>query len=97
MPTFGEKTVNLQFDKKTFKQKMTIADVDSPILGWDFIDHYKLDLLWTGGQCVLFNKESKSSYKLTLGKQKVSVNNIRFAPVKVTFAKYYEVSNNHTP
>ena len=81
IPTYGKKTVKLRFDKKTFEYEMVLAPVDSPIIGFDMIMKFKLDLLWTNGQCVLFGGPSKSSYTLQLGRAKR--NNLSLAPVKV--------------
>ena len=88
VPTFGTRPVKLRFDRKTFEHNMTVALVDTPILGWDIIVKYKFDLLWTNGQCVLFCAHSKSSYPLTLGR--LNKNNLHLSPVTLdmSFKKY---------
>ena len=88
IPTFGNKRVKVRFDQKTFEHEMVVADVETGILGFDFLLKFRFDLLWTNSQCVLFCAKSKSTYPLHLGK--ISRSHLNLSPVSVdmTFAKY---------
>ena len=88
MATYGTKNINIRFDRKNFKQKVLIADVETPILGWDFLSDFQLDLLWTNNKCVLYNKAARSTYNLTLGQGKIKTDHLGLAPTQLTFAKY---------
>ena len=45
--TFGTQRVKLKLGGHVFWHDVVIADVDGPVLGWDFIVHYKLDWCWS--------------------------------------------------
>ena len=53
--TYGEETIEIhpQHAKFPYRQKVIIANVDQPILGFNFILTYKLDLQWSKGKCKL--------------------------------------------
>ena len=42
--TYGTKDVSLDLEGKCYTHRFIIAEVQSPILGWDFMAHFKLDL-----------------------------------------------------
>ena len=54
IPTFGKKTVKVRFNKKVFEHDMSVATVNTGIIGWDFLAKFRFDLLWTNGNCVLY-------------------------------------------
>ena len=74
--TYGTKEVHIPLDKKTFKHTMTIGNISSAILGWDFLVAHKIDLLWTNNQCVLFCGKTRSKYPLHLGKAPADILNL---------------------
>ena len=65
--SYGSKVIKVRLDCKVFEHTMVIASVPTPILGFDFLAKFKLDLIWTHGQCALFSGKNKSTYPLTSG------------------------------
>ena len=55
LDTFGTKTVHLRFDRKIYSHTMTIADVSTPIIGWDMITKYQFDILWSNNKSCLYS------------------------------------------
>ena len=97
LPSFGKQEVKIRLNKKVFVHTMTLASIKSPILGWDFLQSNRFDILWTNNKCVLFCNKSKTSYPLHMGKASTAVLNL--APVsaqasldrgshEVSFKKY---------
>ena len=87
IPTYGTQSVKIRLDRKTFTHTMVVGQVSCAILGWDFLSKFRLDLIWTNGECVLFNPKSKSTYKLHLGK--VPRDNLNLAPIRdMSFAQH---------
>ena len=43
---YGTKTIHLKMGRKQYSIPAVIAKVKSPILGFDFVDKYKLDTVW---------------------------------------------------
>ena len=46
LPTFGKMDIAIRIGRKTYNHRAVIADVEYPILGWDFVRHYKFSLQW---------------------------------------------------
>ena len=91
--TYGSKTIKLRFDRKIYHHNMLIADISTPILGWDFIKTHQMDIMWSGGQCVMYSAKSKSQYELTMGKTEVP----NLAPINsenLTFSQYVQKQKN---
>ena len=44
MSCFGYKDITLKIGRKQYDFKIIKAQVESPIIGWDFMDRHKLDL-----------------------------------------------------
>ena len=66
---------------------MTIADIETPILGWDVITAFQLDIIWSNGKWCLYSAKSKSQYPLQTGK--IAPGHLNLAPVDTqSFAKY---------
>ena len=63
--TFGKKEVTLRLGRKTYKLDVVIAEVDQPIIGWDFISRYKLDFEW-GQFDDLYLVDKRANIKHTL-------------------------------
>ena len=62
---YGYKQVSIQIGRKQFHYQAIKADVQSPVIGWDFFKHYRIDFRWNRwGDVVLFDKKSKISQVL---------------------------------
>ena len=44
--TYGTTVIQIRIGRKTYNHVATIADVDQPVLGWDFCKKFKLSLVW---------------------------------------------------
>ena len=98
MPTFGQRQVKIKLNRKVFVHTFTLARVQSPICGWDYLTTFQLDLLWTSGKCVLFCNKTRSQYNLKMGKS--PTRNLSLSTFEVTenvdsvtplsFKKYWE-------
>ena len=57
---YGLKDVEIKLGRKTFKMKVIKADVQNPIIGWNFIKRYRLAMDWNQwGDVCLVDKVSK--------------------------------------
>ena len=62
---YGTKEVVIKLNRKQIKYNVIKADVESPILGWEFIRQKKLDFRWNDfGDITLYDKKSKISLVL---------------------------------
>ena len=65
IPTFGRKTIRMQFGNAHFTHTFVIASINSAVAGWDFLQKFRLNLIWQrNGQCRLGT--GKRSVKLTM-------------------------------
>ena len=57
---YGRKKFSIKIGRKSYDFMAYKAEIDSPILGWDFVRHHKLDLIWDedGNQCI-YDKKAK--------------------------------------
>ena len=56
---FGEKKLEIRIGRKTYFFNVLKAEVDSPVLGWDFIRHYRFDFIWNEfGDIMIRDKKS---------------------------------------
>ena len=59
---FGFKDVEIKINRKTYKFRAVKAEVDSPVLGWDFMRCHRLDVVWNEyGDNVIVDKRSDVS------------------------------------
>ena len=65
--TYGTAQKSVQINKKVYKKKVIIADVEKPILGQDFIALYRLDQVWEGDELYLVDKKTKNRSRLYIG------------------------------
>ena len=91
--TYGTKSVNIRLNRKQFPQKMTIASINQPILGWDWLVKHWLDLIWTHNKCTLYSGKTKSTYPLHLGK--VDSDSLNLAPIDLNRMSFKQWSNKH--
>ena len=62
---FGTKKIDIKIGRKSYPFTAIKAEVDSPVIGWDFIRAHKLDLVWTeDGDNVIIDKKAKITHKL---------------------------------
>ena len=56
--TYGNKEVFVRIGRKSYKFEAIKADVETPVLGWDFVRRHRLDLVWNdfGDQLVVDRK-----------------------------------------
>ena len=67
MSCYGYKDVSIKIGDKPYDFKIIKAQVESPIIGWDFMDHHKLDLRWNeNDQITIFDKKDATSSVLHL-------------------------------
>merc|ERR1712212_133356 len=45
--TYGKYDISVRFGRKQYNHTVILADVDQPVLGWDFCKKFRLSLLWT--------------------------------------------------
>ena len=57
--TYGQTVVQIRFGRKTYNHTAILADIDQPILGWDFCRKFLLSLVWTEfGDLELWDRRS---------------------------------------
>ena len=57
---YGYKQVSIQIGRKNYRFQAIKADVQAPIIGWDFFKHYRIDFRWTEfGDVELYDKKAK--------------------------------------
>ena len=67
MACYGYKDILIKIGRKPYPFKIIKAQVESPIIGWDFMKHHKLDLIWNDSdQITIYDKRSKVSSVLHL-------------------------------
>ena len=59
---YGQKEIKVKIGRKGYPFLAIKADVDNTVLGWDFVRHHRLDLVWNewGDQCIV-DKKAKIS------------------------------------
>ena len=58
--TYGFKEFSLKINRKSYPFKAIKAQVDKPVLGWDFMREHRLDLRWgQWGDLMLYDKKAK--------------------------------------
>ena len=66
-PAMVTKDISIKIGWKPYPSKIIKAQVESPIIGWDFMKHHKLDLIWNDSdQITIYDKRSKVSSVLHL-------------------------------
>ena len=66
-PAMVTKDISIKIGWKPYPSKINKAQVESPIIGWDFMKHHKLDLRWNDSDQITINdKTSKVSSVLHL-------------------------------
>ena len=66
IPCYGYKDISVRIGRKTYNFKAIKANVQATILGWDFIRHFKLDLVWNDfGDITIYDKKAKTSSLLS--------------------------------
>ena len=47
LTTYGKDTLKIKIGRKSYNHTVIISDVETPIMGWDFIKKFRLDLVWS--------------------------------------------------
>ena len=52
--TFGYKDITIKIGRKAYDFRAIKADIANPVLGWDFMRHHRLELVWNdwGDNCI---------------------------------------------
>ena len=59
---YGHKEVQVKIGRKSYKFKVIKADISCPVIGWDFVRHYRLDMVWNDwGDITLRDKKAQVS------------------------------------
>ena len=60
LTTYGKDTLSIKIGRKNYNHTVIISDVETPIMGFDFIKRFKLDLVWSRwGDYQIFDKRAK--------------------------------------
>ena len=43
---YGTRDVTIKIGRKPYHFKAVIADVENPVVGWDFVKHHRIDFVW---------------------------------------------------
>ena len=64
---YGKKELHIKIGRKAYSIEAVIAKVKSPLLGWDFFNKYKLELVWgTFGDLFLKDKKAQIQKRLEI-------------------------------
>ena len=67
MSCYGYKQISIKIGEKNYPFKIIKAQVEAPLLGWDFMTHHQLDLRWNDQkQITIFDKQDQTSSVLEL-------------------------------
>ena len=47
IPTYGTRVRQVKLGRKSYSHVFILADIEVPIMGWDFIKRFKLDISWS--------------------------------------------------
>ena len=62
----GKKEINIRLGRKTYAIEAVVAKISQPIIGWDFIKHYKLNFVWNHfGDIMIQDPKAKISAALS--------------------------------
>ena len=56
---YGFKILDIQIGRKRYAIQAAIADVNQPIIGFDFLQKYKLDMAWVDEDLTLYDKKAQ--------------------------------------
>ena len=62
--TFGQNHRTVLLNNRHFTHKFIIADIQTPIIGWDFLAKFHLDLRWRGDKCTLVGNKMRAQLSL---------------------------------
>ena len=64
--TFGQKQIEIRIGRKTYKFKVIKAQIENPIIGWDFIRFHRLNFMWNEfGDVTINDPKANISQALT--------------------------------
>ena len=82
---YGFKDIVIRLGRKEYRFKAIKANVSSPVLGWDFVRHYKLDFVWNEfGDITIQDRKAKIkqvlNFKSLPVEQSLSQKKLRLSP-----------------
>ena len=68
--TYGKRIKEVRIGRKSYHKEIILADVEMPVLGWDFLKKYHLSLMWTEDDqyMELFDRKAAISARLKVEK-----------------------------
>ena len=89
--TFGTKIIPVTINNKTFSQKFIVGQVQSPVLGWNFLLDHKLDIRWSNGQCFVQGQGTKAKLKMAHVSEEI------LSLKHMSFHDYAKANNTESP
>ena len=74
---FGYKDIVVKIGRKPYKFRAIKANVPGPIIGWDFLRHFKLDLVWGDDREVIYIRDKKAQIQAPLKLKSVPLDQSR--------------------
>ena len=73
--TFGTKDIHLDIEGQRYTHRFVIAEVQVPILGWDFLARFKLDLCWRSShfRLIVHRPILGSTLKMIIGERRARI------------------------
>ena len=60
IPTYGKQKITVRIGRKHYAHEVLVADIDQPVIGWDFCRRYLLSLVWSEfGDLYLWDPKAK--------------------------------------
>ena len=92
--TYGKRRVEFNFGGRKYLHDVIIADVDGPVLGWDFLVTFQIDLRWFHGQCKMHDPNARRP--INLRSSRVDPQKLDLAIVNNTSFKNWSNVKNQT-
>ena len=73
--TYGKVTRAVKIGRKTYNTEFILADIETPVLGWDFIVQHKISLIWSdcGTELSLVDRKAGISQRVWLEETSESI------------------------
>ena len=59
LPTYGTKKVTLTTQGRTFEHSFVISETKVPLVGWDFLQLFQLDITWQKKKCFFMGQKGQ--------------------------------------
>ena len=100
---YGKRVVKIKIARKEYRIEAFIADVECPVLGWDFIRKNKLEIIWNEfGDNIIVDKVAKVTqmlefrslpYRRSRGHKKLSLLSQSFKSSDDDFSVHFQVAS----